>query len=63
MDLGLSGKRAIVTGGSRGIGRSTVEESGVAVEISTVGGDRVWTQPALHRKRRQKFIDLATKPG
>ena len=44
MDLGLTGKRAIVTGGSRGIGRAiaqTLVDEGASVAICARGADGV----------------------
>ena len=39
MDLGLSGKRALVTGASKGIGLAVVRRL-VAEEVAVVGGSR-----------------------
>ncbi len=44
MDLGLSGKKAIITGGSRGIGRAiaqTLADEGAAVAICARGDDGI----------------------
>ena len=44
MDLGIEGKRALVTGASRGLGRAIAEElvaEGCRVVISARGGERL----------------------
>jgi len=47
MDLGLKGKRAIVTGGSRGIGLAIVEElAREGVEVAIVARDRAVAEAA-----------------
>lgn len=49
MDLGLAGKRAIITGGSRGIGRAiaqTLIDEGASVAICARGADGVATAVA-----------------
>lgn len=53
MDLGLQGKRALVTGGTRGIGRATVEvltDEGCAVAFCARDGDAVAQTEATLRE-------------
>ena len=61
MDLGLVGKRAIVTGGSRGIGKAIIETligDGVAVATCARGAEALqanidrWNGARCHNLRR-----------
>lgn len=54
MDLGLKGKRAIVTGGSRGIGLAVVQAlSEEGVEVAIVARDREQAEAAARRVTEQ----------
>lgn len=60
MDLGLSGKRALITGGSKGIGRASAEllaEEGCDVVIVARGKDALDEAAAAIRTRRQVRIE------
>src|SRR5262245_36639383 len=63
MDLGLQGKRAIVTGGSRGIGKAIARElarEGVDVAIvARSGSDLAATAKELAAETNQRIVPLA----
>jgi NAD(P)-dependent dehydrogenase (short-subunit alcohol dehydrogenase family) len=70
MDLGLAGKRAIVTGGSRGIGRAcAVELSREGANVCVVGRDEqllaeaVTDLQSLGAKAISAAADLSTEAG
>jgi len=69
MDLGLGGKVAVVTGGSDGLGRATIErlvEEGAAVATCARGADRLRVMAETLRRRGGEILDVAadvTRPG
>jgi NAD(P)-dependent dehydrogenase (short-subunit alcohol dehydrogenase family) len=67
MDLKLQGKRAIVTGGSRGIGKAIARQlalSGVEVAIAARGGDQLEIAAAeLSRETGQRVIPIVADTG
>jgi NAD(P)-dependent dehydrogenase (short-subunit alcohol dehydrogenase family) len=66
LDLGLDGKRAIVTGGSRGIGRSTVETlaaEGCSVAFCARGPEGVDEAASELRSRGARVVGAAVDVG
>ncbi len=60
MELGLAGKRALVTGGSKGIGRAAaalLAEEGCDVVIAARGREALEEAAAMIRGRRQVRVD------
>ena len=66
MDLGIKGKRALVTGGSRGLGRQSalaLANEGVDVAICARGKERLDATVGRSRRHRSQCGGIRARHG